>query len=205
MIYDGIITKPPLDELLRHSGVEGMTWKDHKYIRKANGTYYYPEGSGGGGSTYGEYTKGDKDFDEKNFSEKNRLGDTDFFGFTKPDGSVVILEEDMKWTLPKGTKITPDLIKRLEAFDRTMEEKRNNGEKYDNNIWVQMAKQAIDGDSKPNDGKLSERDIENLSNEVIRGNFKNGKERKDLLGEYYQQVQDRVNQKLKGSTKKSKK
>lgn len=86
-----------------------------------------------------------------------------------------------------------------------MEEKRNNGEKYDNKTWVQMAKQAIDGDSKPNDGKLSERDIENLSNEVIRGNFKNGKERKDLLGEYYQQVQDRVNQKLKGNNKKSKK
>lgn len=200
MIYDGIITKPPIEQVLKHAGVEGMTWKEHKYIRKANGTYYYPEGSGSGGSIYSEYTKNDRDFDEKNYSDKNRLGDTNFYGFTKPDGTVVILEEDMKWALPKGTKLTSELIKRLESFDRDIESRRNKGEKVTADDWNRMAKQAIDGGS--NNGKLSERDIENLSNEVIRGNFKNGKERKDLLGEYYQQIQDRVNQKLKSVKKK---
>ena len=197
MIYDYVISKPPLEDVIKHVGVEGMTWKEHKYIRKANGSYYYPEGSGG--STYGEYSKNDPDFDEKNYNEKNRLGDTDFYGFTKPDGTVVILEEDMKWTLPKGTKLTPELVKRLESFDKEIESRRNRGEKVTADDWNALAKKAIDGESS-NNGGLSERDIDNLSNEVIRGNFKNGKERRDLLGEYYQQVQDRVNKKLKGSS-----
>ena len=199
MIYDGVISKPPMEDLLQHAGVEGMTWKEHKYIKKKDGTYYYPEGSGGG-STYSEYSKNDPDFDDKNYNDKNRLGDTDFFGFTKPDGTVVILEEDMKWTLPKGAKLTPELIKRLEAMDKDIEARRQRGEKVDADMWNAMAKKAIDGDSK---GGYSERDIENLSNEVIKEKLGNGKERKDLLGEYYKLVQDRVNQKLKGNKKKS--
>ena len=203
MYYDGVISKPPMEQVLKHAGVAGMTWKEHKYIKKKDGTYYYPEGSGGG-STYGEYSKNDPDFDEKNYNDKNRLGDTDFFGFTKPDGTVVILEEDMKWTLPKGAKLTPELVKRLEAMDKDIEARRNRGEKVDADMWNAMAKKAIDGDSGSNGG-YSERDIENLSNEVVRGKLGNGKERKELLGEYYQMVQDRVNQKLKGakSSKKS--
>ena len=48
-------------------------------------------------------------------------------------------------------------------------------------------------------GKLSETDVENLALEVIRGNFGNGQIRKDLLGEHYQQIQDRVNELMKGS------
>ena len=51
---------------------------------------------------YSEYSKDDKDFDEKNYSEANRLGDTDFYGWQKEDGSWVILEEDMKFTIPAG-------------------------------------------------------------------------------------------------------
>ena len=210
MIYDGIITKPPIEQLLMHSGVKGMEWKDHKYIKKANGDYYYTEGSGGGsssgGSTYGEYKKGDSDFDEKNYSEKNRLGDTDFYGFTKPDGSVVILEEDMKWTLPKGTKLTPELTKRLEDFNKDIEARRNKGEKITGAEWNKLAKQAIDSRSSSSpsgDGKLSDKDLDNLSDMVIRGEFKNGNERKELLSEYYQDIQKLVNQKL-GKKSKSK-
>ena len=197
MIYDGVITKPSIEQLLIHSGIKGMEWKDHKYIRNANGEYYYTEGSGSGGSKYEEYKKNDSDFDEKNYDEKNRLGDTDFYGFTKPDGSVVILEEDMKWSLPKGSKITPELIKRLEAFDKEVESKRNNGEKFTADDWNQMAKRAIDGESSDN-GKLSDKDKDNLSNMVIRGEFNNGKDRKELLGEHYKEIQDLVNRKLKG-------
>ena len=211
MIYDGVITKPPIEQLLIHSGVKGMEWKNHKYIRKANGDYYYLEGSGGGsssgGSTYEEYKKDDSDFDEKNYSEKNRLGDTNFYGFTKPDGSVVILEEDMKWTLPKGTKLTPELTKRLEAFDKDIEARRNKGEKITGAEWDKLAKQAIDGGSSSTpsgDGKLSDKDLDNLSDMVIRGEFKNGNERKELLSEYYQDIQKLVNQKLKNKTKSNK-
>lgn len=193
--------------VIRHSA-KGSTWEDHKYIKRIDGTYYYPDdyvggrhlpkGEGGESddsskSTYGEYTKGDSDFDEKNYSDKNRLGDTDFYGFKRDDGSVVILEEDMKWVLPKGTEITPELIQRLESFDKTMEEKRNNGQNYTSKDWERMAKEAINGSSSAE----GEKDIEGLAKEVIRGNFGNGAQRKELLGNAYQEIQDRVNEILK--------
>lgn len=38
-----------------------------------------------------------------------------------------------------------------------------------------------------------------MTKEVIRGNFGNGKERKDLLGENYEEIQKRVNELMKGS------
>lgn len=185
MMYDGIIAKTALNDFFEHSGVKGMTWSEHKYIRKANGSYYYPEGNTG--AKYSEYTKGDPDFDRKNFSEKNRVGNSDFFFFTRPDGSVVVLEEDMKWELPKGTKLTQEMTKRLEQF--------NQDGKLKGDDWTRGATEAITG--KQNDGKLSEKDLDDLSNQVIRGNFKNGQQRKELLGAYYQQIQDRVNKKLK--------
>lgn len=203
---------------------KGSTWEKHKYIKRIDGTYYYPDSYEGGrhlpngdksskesGSKYGEYSKGDPDFDDKNFDEKNRLGDTDFFGFTRPDGTVVILEEDMKWELPKGTKLTKALIKRLETFSKKAE-----GRTYKSNEeWREAAKKAIDGNKKksseettdegiPEIGTLTEADIDALANEVIRGNFGNGQVRKELFGEYYQQVQNRVNEKMKGSKTSSK-
>ena len=181
-MYYYVISKPSLDEFFKHSGVKGMTWGEHKYIKKANGSYYYPEGSNA--AKVSEYKKGDTDFDEKNYDEKNRLGDTDFFAFTRPDGKVVILEEDMKWELPSGQKVDDAMIKRLQSL----------GQAKSNDEFINNATTAISGGSN---GKLSEKDIDNLAKETIRGNFKNGKERKDLLGEHYKDVQARVNQMLK--------
>ena len=192
MFYDYVITKPSLDEALKHYGVKGMEWGQHKYIKRANGSYYYPEGSGGSSAKYSEYKKGDPDFDRKNYSEQNRVGKSDFFFFTKPDGSVVVLEEDMKWQLPKGTKLTPEMTKRLESF--------NQDGKLKGEEWNKAATQAITGNS--GNGKLSEKDIDNLARETIRGNFKNGQDRKNLLGEDYKQVQAKVNEILKKGKKK---
>lgn len=50
---------------------------------------------------------------------------------------------------------------------------------------------------------LSKDDVEAAAMEVIRGRYGNGQERKDALGENYQQIQDRVNQIMKtmGSAK----
>lgn len=42
-------------------------------------------------------------------------------------------------------------------------------------------------------------DVEKLAMEVIRGNFGNGQDRKDLLGDNYQEIQDRVNQIMRSS------
>lgn len=190
MTYDVVIFKPSLDEALAHYGVKGMEWGKHKYIKRANGSYYYPEGNSG--AEFSEYVKGDPDFDKSNKSEKNRVGNSDFFFFTKPDGTVVVLEEDMKWKLPKGTKLTNEMTERLNNF--------NQDGTLIGDDWIREATKAITG--KENDGSLSGRDVDNLAREVIRGNFKNGQDRKNLLGADYQQVQNRVNELLRGAKKK---
>lgn len=98
---------------LCHSA-KGSTWENHKYIKRLNGTYYYPDSYEGGRHL--------------------------------PDGD------------------------------------------------------GSDSGESGGGGSLSENDVENLAREVIRGNFGNGQIRKDLLGADYQQVQDRVNQILLGSS-----
>lgn len=100
---------------------KGSTWENHKYIKRIDGTYYYPDNYEGG--------------------------------------------------------------RHLSSLSS------ENGE----------------SESSNDDNKLSENDVEALAREVIRGNFGNGQIRKDLFGEYYQQVQDRVNEIMRsyGSTKVS--
>lgn len=105
---------------LSHSA-KGTTWDEHKYIKRIDGTYYYPDSYEGGRHL--------------------------------PDG---------------------------EKSDSDKEEPKE-----------------IETDEN---GKLSETDVENLALEVIRGNFGNGQVRKDLLGEHYQQVQDRVNELMRSSS-----
>lgn len=54
-----------------------------------------------GKAEFSNYKEDDPDFDDKNYSESNRVGNTDFFMYKRDDGRTVILEEDMKWVLPK--------------------------------------------------------------------------------------------------------
>lgn len=107
-------------KILRHSA-KGSTWEEHKYIKRIDGTYYYPDNYEGGRHL--------------------------------PDGEV----------------------KTSDSQDSSEEIKRE--------------KLNLSGD-----------DIERLAQEVIRGNFGNGQERKDLLGENYREIQDRVNQILRSSS-----
>lgn len=104
------------DQHLKHSA-KGSTWEEHKYIKRINGTYYYPDSYEGGRH------------------------------------------------LPDGEK----------------EDKTN------------------DRNEPQEIGSLSAEDIEALAKEVIRGNFGNGEVRKELLGEFYADIQKRVNEILKGS------
>lgn len=103
---------------LVHSA-KGSTWEEHKYIKRLNGTYYYPNDYEGGRH------------------------------------------------LPSGS----------EGESESKEESLNDA-----------------------GSTLSSDDIEKLAREVIRGNFGNGQVRKELLGGYYKQIQDRVNEIYRGKT-----
>ena len=60
---------------------------------------------------FNEYSDNDSDFAEKNYSKENHVEDTDFYSFKRKDGKSVILEEDMKWVLPKGVDAGDPAIK----------------------------------------------------------------------------------------------
>lgn len=95
-------------------------------------------------ATFSEYTKTDPDFAEVNYSDYNRLGDTDFYGFVKEDGTIVILEEDMKWTVKHGD--LDAITERLEGFEWRILKLRAEGQhRYSNMMWVEWATEAIEG------------------------------------------------------------
>ena len=96
-------------------------------------------------STYGEYKDGDHDFDDDNYKEENRVGDTDFFVHKRKDGTNVILEEDMKWVLPKGVNAnSPVIQKAIKDFSDEVESARRLGENYTGKQWTDAVTKAID-------------------------------------------------------------
>lgn len=110
------------EKCLEHSA-KGSTWEEHKYIKRIDGTYYYPDSYEGG-------------------------------------------------------RHLPD------------------GETTDSDDTVSKSEEQTTSESS----SLSSDDVEKLANEVIRGNFGNGQQRKDLLGNNYSEVQSRVNEIMKSST-----
>ena len=156
---------------------KGSTWEDHKYIKRVDGTYYYPDSYEGGRhiSDLGENSKSDKD-------DYDPISDiADFTG------------------------MKDEAIKQLQEIART--------KGYDSPEYKDLCDSLAEGEPdqynkitaalKRGDGQnasYSEKDFDNLAREVIRGNFGNGQQRKDLLGENYAEVQKRVNELMKGST-----
>lgn len=65
---------------------------------------------------------------------------------------------------------------------------------YEGGRHLPDGEKSAQNEEPPEVDELTENDVETLANEVIRGNFGNGQIRKDLLGENYQKVQDRVNE-----------
>lgn len=103
--------------LIVHSA-KGSEWEDHKYVKKVDGNYYYPNGYGKGREI--------SDLDGGGSSGENKKVETN--------------------------------------------------------------------------ADLSGDDVETFAQDVIRGVFGNGQVRKDLLGENYQKIQDRVNEILKNKS-----
>lgn len=157
-------------QFLQHSS-EGSSWNKHKYIKRVDGTYYYPD-SYEGGRHLPDGEK-EKSIEDELFEKLKNSSDKDINQMLRGSFDKVLLEQmGIDWTkLPKEEvdRMQRNLIDRLE-------QKTESNSKID----------------------LSENDVENLAKEVIRGNFGNGQERKDLLGENYEEIQKRVNELIKG-------
>lgn len=159
---------------LEHSA-NGSTWENHKYIKRIDGTYYYPD-SYEGGRHLPDGEKGDDSSDDDDVISKLE----NMTGMTRE--SLLELRELSR----KGGYDSPEFKEMLSILSEGDEEQAKK--------MTDLLKQEGTGTS------LSSNDIENLSAEVIRGNFGNGQERKVLLGENYSEIQKRVNELMKGST-----
>lgn len=156
-------------QFLRHSS-EGSSWNKHKYIKRVDGTYYYPD-SYEGGRHLPDGEK-EKSMEDELFEKLKNSSDKDIGQMLRGSFDKVLLEQMGvdRTKLPKEEvdRMQRSLIDRLEG--------------------------KSESDSKMD---LSENDVEKLAKEVIRGNFGNGQERKDLLGENYEEIQKRVNELMK--------
>lgn len=153
---------------LWHAVKKGYAKPNHKYVSRTykNGRWVYQYSKSGkstGKSVQvsssikkGTYSENDSDFDEKNYSEKNRIGGTDFFKFTRPDGSTVILEEDMKWVIPAGVD-TKGIENRLTRTSNTIASKRKQGEKVTGEDWNHLVDSAIAANHLPEKKKKAEK------------------------------------------------
>lgn len=92
------------------------------------------------------YRKGDRDFNDSNYKESNRIGDTDFFAYKRSDGASVILEEDMKWVLPKGVDAnSPEIKQAIRKFASQVESARaQNKDTYSIDQWQAAVTDAIE-------------------------------------------------------------
>lgn len=171
--------------VIEHSA-RGTTWKEHKYIKRIDGTYYYPDNYEGGR----HLPSGENDSNSSN--ERDNLEDWEVEMYSDIDdtlernpGLFDPLDlatgdlQDFRLTLAEFAGIDADSLSDTEI--KRMQDK--------------MISYYTDRQSARN---LSAQDVENLAREVIRGNFGNGQIRKDLLGENYQEIQNRVNEILRG-------
>lgn len=165
--------------MLLHSA-KGTTWNEHKYIKRIDGTYYYPD-SYEGGRHLPSSDSSNKDENRLEDWEKTMYKDINETLRNNPGLFDVSQLTDDNWqnfrtTLAEFAGVDTDSLS-----DAEVERMRGKVKDY------YSAR------------SLGSADIEKLANEVIRGNFGNGQVRKDLLGANYQEVQDRVNEIVKSA------
>ena len=174
--------------VISHSA-KGSTWEDHKYIKRVEGTYYYPDSYEGG-----RHLPDGEESDEEKFNPKEAA--TEFNKFLKllSDSGQAYFgnkEEWEKMDIKDFKELYKDILGRDSKDDLSDDALEKMFESVKNqNLGIEEA-YSKDG--------LSSNDIENLAKEVVRGNFGNGQVRKDLLGENYEKIQNRVNELTRGS------
>lgn len=167
-------------KILQHSA-KGSTWEEHKYIKRIDGTYYYPDSYEGGRHLP------DSEKDNRDSNKEETLSKDD----------VLSKLEDMTGMKREGLSNLWDLSREKGYDSKEFKELLGVLSEGDEDQAKRMTDLLKKGGSKTS---LTSNDVEKLAQEVIRGNFGNGQTRKDLLGENYQEIQDRVNQLLKGSS-----
>lgn len=174
--------------LLIHSA-KGSEWEKHKYIKRIDGTYYYPDSYEGGRHLPGfSGSEGD--------SEAGKKADD----FEKLKADLVAKGEAYE---PKPGDLDYEAYSDMddERFKEYYESYYGEG-KFSDDELKSIHEELKKRESSSAD--LSDQDVENLARETIKGNFGNGQIRKDLLGANYEEVQKKVNEILKGSAKTTK-
>lgn len=161
---------------LEHSA-KGSTWDNHKYIKRIDGTYYYPDSYSGGR----HLPDGDKD-------EKETLIEDYLFDKLK-DYAGDELDRQLRGSFDK-------IIKENLGIDWTILPKEE-VDKMQRSLIDRLRDVEKEEGSSIDKIELTKNDIENLAKEVIRGQYGNGQIRKDLLGENYAEIQKRVNEIMK--------
>lgn len=244
--------------ILIHSA-KGSTWENHKYIKRVDGTYYYPNDYKGG--RHIKDLNGSEDDSDQEDWEKTFYKSADLVNKKSPgmfDIKNVGDLEDWKKTL-RSMGVDPSQLSDRELYrmlEKATSHYENNSSENEEDIedWERRLYDDIDNVLEINPGlfdpadivnlqdfeitlgefagvdtenlskeeiermrqkvidhyadmqsarSLSEDDIANLAQEVIRGNFGNGAQRRELLGSNYQEVQDRVNQILRSQGSRS--
>lgn len=193
-------------QFLIHSA-KGTTWEEHKYIKRLDGTYYYPDSYEGGRHL--------PDGDSSKERERNpdlELEDWEKTLYKKLQGFSESEEtkskyEDFKKMLNDfskedfdETKLSDKDKERFKEFQKQITELSERKEE----ISAEEMKRMIDKikfhyeDIKAAT-TLTSADVETLAQEVINGHFGTGDIQKELLGINYEKIRKRVDAILSSS------
>lgn len=158
--------------LIIHSA-KGSTWKDHKYIKKIDGTYYYPKDYKGGGRKIGSSDKEGILSQLEDITGMKREYLSELYEVSRKQGYK---SDEYKELLEELSEGDPDQAKKMEKL---------------------LKSEKSSKDSKSEGYEVTKEDYEDIAREVIRGGFGNGAKRKELLGDHYSEVQSIVNRMMK--------
>ena len=197
------------EKFLEHTAL-GTNWKDHKYLYiDKNGRYIYPEDvKNGGGAKYGS-----KEYEQMTARSGKTINTRSSINTPAKKSSTT--SNTTKSSSPSVTKTDQAAASIANTTDKKTEEKKTTSTKKKSTTKktsTKASKEATELGLTENDLKAltsninteaTQRDevINSLALKVIRGDFGNGQDRKNKLGQYYSVIQKRVNELMKTMSK----
>ena len=176
-------------QTIQHSA-EGSSWKKHKYIKKVDGTYYYPD-SYKGGRHLPDGEK-EKSMEDELFEKLKNSSDKDIGQMLRGSFDKILLKQmGVDWTkLPKEEvdRMQRSLIDRLEGKTESNERKDLLDENYEE--VQKRVNELVKGSAG---SKTIPSDAISVAEDVTK------KAIPSRLDENYEEVQKRVNELVKGS------